>query len=104
MDIHAPGGGALAAPVERVDQAEEVVQLGALRRVDHEIVPDLRQKAEAAGRGLDTLSVSVFAFQPPRPDALARLRDLGVERVIMVAPRRLADALPFLDRMASLNR
>jgi len=67
-------------------------------------IADLRQKAEAAGRGLDTLSVSVFAFQPPRPDALARLRDLGVERVIMVAPRRLADALPFLDRMASLNR
>ena len=67
-------------------------------------IADLRQKAEAAGRGLDTLSVSVFAFQPPRPDALARLRDLGVERVIMVAPRRLADALPFLDRMASVNR
>jgi probable F420-dependent oxidoreductase len=67
-------------------------------------IADLRQKAEAAGRGRDTLSVSVFAFQPPRPDALARLRDLGVERVIMVAPRRLADALPFLDRMASLNR
>jgi probable F420-dependent oxidoreductase len=67
-------------------------------------IADLRQKAEAAGRGLDTLSVSVFAFQPPRPDARARLRDLGVERVIMVAPRRLADALPFLDRMASLNR
>ena len=37
------------------------------------------------------------------PDALARLRDLGVERVTMVAPRRLADALPFLDRMASLK-
>ncbi len=67
-------------------------------------IADLRQKAEAAGRGLDTLSVSVFAFQPPRPDELAGLRDLGVERVIMVAPRRLADALPFLDRMASLNR
>ena len=67
-------------------------------------IADLRQKAEAAGRGLDTLSVSVFAFQPPRPDALARLRDLGVERVIMVAPRRLADALPLLDRLASLNR
>jgi probable F420-dependent oxidoreductase len=67
-------------------------------------IADLRHKAEAAGRGLDTLSVSVFAFQPPKADAVARLRDMGVERVTMVAPRRLADALPFLDRMASLNR
>jgi hypothetical protein len=28
---------------------------------------------------------------------------MGVERVTMVAPRRLADALPFLDRMAKVN-
>ena len=67
-------------------------------------IVDLRHKAETAGRGLDTLSVSVFAFQPPKADAVARLRDMGIERVTMVAPRRLADALPFLDRMASLNR
>jgi probable F420-dependent oxidoreductase len=67
-------------------------------------IADLRRKAEVAGRGLDTLSVSVFAFQPPKADTLPRLRDLGVERVTMVAPRRLADALPFLDRMAGLGR
>ena len=66
-------------------------------------IADLRRRAEAAGRGRDALSVSVFAFQPPGPDELARLRDLGVERVTLVAPRRLADALPFLDRMAGLN-
>ena len=66
-------------------------------------IADLRRKADAAGRGGDGLSVSVFAFEPPKPDALARLRDLGVERVTMVAPRRLADALPFLDRVASLK-
>jgi hypothetical protein len=29
---------------------------------------------------------------------------MGVERVTMVAPRRLADALPFLDRMAARGR
>lgn len=66
-------------------------------------ITDLRRRAEAAGRGLDALSVSVFAFRPPKPDALARMRGMGVERVTMVAPRRLADALPFLDRMASLK-
>jgi hypothetical protein len=31
------------------------------------------------------------------------MEDLGVERVTMVAPRRLDDALPFLDRMATLT-
>jgi hypothetical protein len=29
---------------------------------------------------------------------------MGVERVTLVAPRRLDDALPFLDRMATLGR
>jgi len=63
-------------------------------------IADLRAKAVAAGRKPESLSVSVFAFQPPPPDALARMEDMGVERVTVVAPRRLADALPFLDRMA----
>jgi hypothetical protein len=31
-----------------------------------------------------------------------RLEEIGVVRVTMVAPRRLNDALPFLDRMATL--
>ena len=65
-------------------------------------IADLRQKAQAAGRRPDELSVSVFAFKPPTPDAVRRMEDLGVERVTMVAPRRLDDALPFLDRMATL--
>jgi probable F420-dependent oxidoreductase len=65
-------------------------------------IADLRQKAQAAGRRPDQLSVSVFAFKPPTPDAVRRMEDLGVERVTMVAPRRLDDALPFLDRMATL--
>ena len=65
-------------------------------------IADLRQKAAAAGRRPETLSVSVFAFDGVDPNALKRYRDLGVERVTLVAPRRLADALPFLDRTAAL--
>jgi probable F420-dependent oxidoreductase len=65
-------------------------------------IADLRQKAQAAGRRPDELSVSVFAFKPPPPDAVKRMEDMGVVRVTMVAPRRLDDALPFLDRMATL--
>ena len=66
-------------------------------------IADLHARAEAAGRRPRDLSISVFAFQTPDLDALARMEEMGVERVTMVAPRRLADALPFLDRMARLN-
>ena len=62
---------------------------------------DLRHKAAAAGRDPDSLSISVFAFEGTHGEALQRYRDLGVERVVVVAPRRLADAWPFLDRMAT---
>ena len=67
-------------------------------------IADLRARAVAAGRKAESLSVTIFAFQPPAPDALARMEEMGVERVTMVAPRRLADALPFLDRMAARGR
>jgi len=63
---------------------------------------DLRHKAEAAGRDPDSLAISVFAFEGTHGDALKRYRELGVERVVLVAPRRLADALPFLDRLATV--
>jgi probable F420-dependent oxidoreductase len=66
-------------------------------------IADLQRKAQAAGRRPDELSVSVFAFKPPTPDAVKRMEDMGVVRVTMVAPRRLDDALPFLDRMATLG-
>jgi probable F420-dependent oxidoreductase len=67
-------------------------------------IGDLRQKARAAGRRPDDVSVSVFAFKPPTPDGVARMQDMGVERVTLVSPRRMEDALPFLDRMAVLAR
>ena len=65
-----------------------------------EALADLRRKAIAAGRSSASFSVSVFAFEGTQSDTLKRYRDLGVARVVLVAPRRLADALPFLDRMA----
>ena len=65
-------------------------------------IADLQERARVAGRRPDDLSVSVFAFKPPTPDTVRRLEDQGVTRVTLVAPRRLDDALPFLDRMARL--
>jgi len=63
-------------------------------------IADLRHKAATAGRNPEGLSLSVFAFQGMQSDALQRYRDLGVERVVLVAPRRMAEAIPFLDRLA----
>jgi probable F420-dependent oxidoreductase len=63
---------------------------------------DLRRRAEAVGRDPETIPVSVFAFAVPTPDHLKRYQDMGVERVVVVSPRRLSDALPFLDRLAAL--
>ena len=67
-----------------------------------EALADLRRKAVTAGRNPASLSVSVFAFEGTQSDTLKRYRDLGVTRVVLVAPRRLADALPFLDRIAGV--
>jgi probable F420-dependent oxidoreductase len=67
-----------------------------------EAIADLHRRAEAAGRDPKTISVSVFVFEAPSSDHLKRYQDLGVERVVLVSPRRLDDALPFLDRLAAL--
>jgi probable F420-dependent oxidoreductase len=65
-------------------------------------ITDLRRRAAAAGRDAATIPVSVFAFTVPSTDYLKRYQDMGVTRLVLVSPRRLADALPFLDRMAAL--
>ena len=60
---------------------------------------DLREQAKAAGRQPSAVPVSIFAFEP-NADDLARYRDLGVERVTIILPRRTEDALPYLDSLA----
>jgi probable F420-dependent oxidoreductase len=65
-----------------------------------EALADLHRKAAAAGRNPASLTISVLAFEGTQGDTLKRYRDLEVERVVLVSPRRPADALPFLDRVA----
>lgn len=67
-----------------------------------EAIADLHRRAEQAGRDPASLPVSVFAFAEPAPDLLQRYRELDIERVVIVSPRRLDDALPFLDRLAPM--
>jgi probable F420-dependent oxidoreductase len=65
-------------------------------------IADLRHRAEAAGRDPATLPISVFAFATPTADQIKRYQDMGVERAVIVSPRRMADTLLFLDRLAAL--
>ncbi len=67
-----------------------------------EAIADLHRRAEEAGRDPAQLPVSVFAFAEPTLEMLLRYREMGVERVVLVSPRRLDDARPFLDRVATL--
>jgi hypothetical protein len=55
---------------------------------------DLRRHAETAGGDPATLSVCVLAFTAPSTDHLKRYQDMGVERVVLVSPRRLATLMP----------
>ena len=60
------------------------------------------RRAEEAGREPAGISISVFAFEGANADALKRYRDMGVDRVVLIAPRREPEALAFLDRLAGL--
>jgi len=64
----------------------------------------LHRIAADKGRDPRTLSVSVYGV-PMRPDDVARLRDLGVERVVFGLPPAGRDTvLPLLDRGAEVVR
>lgn len=68
--------------------------------VDH--LPTLRQKLADAGRGDDSVEVSVYLC-PPEKDTVSRLRDGGVDRVIfLLDPLAEAAALSQLDERAEL--
>ncbi len=66
-------------------------------------IADLRTRAEAAGRDPGSIPITMFAFPGAGADVLKRYREIGVDRVVMVAPRHDDDALAFLDRFAPMN-
>lgn len=63
---------------------------------------DLRQRAEAAGRDPGSISVSIFAFNGADGDTIMRYRDIGVDRMVLIAPRDRDKALAFIDRFAEM--
>ena len=67
-----------------------------------EKIADLRQRAEAAGRDPNSISVSVFGVKPDR-QAIDELASAGVERVIFGLPSAPSDTvLPKLDEYQEL--
>ncbi|HZD26734.1 MAG TPA: LLM class F420-dependent oxidoreductase [Alphaproteobacteria bacterium] len=59
---------------------------------------DLRQKAEEAGRDPDSIGVSVFGFHGADEEVIERHAALGLDRLVLVAPRERHAALDFIDR------
>jgi probable F420-dependent oxidoreductase len=62
----------------------------------------LKRQAEEAGRDPDSISISIFAARPD-PDAIQRMRDADVDRVIFGLPSaEQATVAPVIDEIAKL--
>ena len=69
-----------------------------------EKIETLRRRAKEAGRDPESIPVTVFSAAPER-DAVAKLEQAGVERVIFSLPPAGRDVVePLIDRMAQLSR
>jgi probable F420-dependent oxidoreductase len=69
-----------------------------------ERLPELRRMLADAGRDPARFEVSIFGMGPI-PDAVAKMRDAGIARVVLGLPPEPAEkVLPILDRYAELAR
>lgn len=65
-------------------------------------IDDLRQRAEEAGRDMETIDITVYGVQGDEEE-LARYADAGVTRGVFFLPsKERDDVLPVLDRYARL--
>jgi len=96
------GGATPRARQRVVDFCEGWIPIDTLLEDLADGMADLRRRAAEAGRDPETLSVSVFAFNGADGDAILRYRDLGVDRLVLVAPRARDQALAFIDRFAEM--
>jgi len=91
-------GGALPKTLDRIARyADGWIPIDVLIDDLPPMMAALKEKFAAAGRDPADLSISVFAFDAKDDDVIRRYRDLGVDRVVMITPRRLDDALRWLD-------
>ncbi len=66
------------------------------------MIKALKQKAADAGRDPASISISVFAFNAKDDDLIKRYADAGADRTVMITPRRMDDALRWLDQKQGL--
>ena len=98
------GGHGSRALARVVDYCDGWLPIGVRAGDLAEGMAELRRIATEKGRDPATLSVSVYGA-PMRADDVARLRDLGVDRVVFGLPPAPRDTvLPLLDRGAELAR
>ena len=96
------GGGTRYTRQRVVDHCDGWMPIG---RDDEAVlrgIEDLRQRAERAGRAMETISINVFGATPNR-EVLDRYAEAGVGRAILLARPEGRDlVLPRLDRYATL--
>ncbi len=96
-------GGARAKTLERVARyADGWIPIDVLIDDLGPMMAELQEKMRAADRDPASLSISVFAFDAKEDDVIRRYRDLGVDRVVMITPRRMDDAERWLDQKQKL--
>lgn len=98
-------GGALETTLDRVVRyADGWIPIDVLVEDLGPMMARLREKMAAAGRDPASFTISVFAFEVKDDDVIRRYRDIGVDRVVMIMPRRLDGALRWLDAKQPLVR
>ncbi|MDP7547112.1 MAG: LLM class F420-dependent oxidoreductase [Alphaproteobacteria bacterium] len=68
-----------------------------------EAMVDLQRRAEAAGRAPNSINVTMFAFDGADGDTILRYQDVGIDRLVLVAPRDRDSALAFVERFGEMN-
>jgi probable F420-dependent oxidoreductase len=87
-----------------VDYCDGWIPIGVRAGDLQESLDELYRVAREKGRDPRSISVSLYGA-PADPDALRRLRDLGVARAIFaLPPKGRDDVLPLLDRYAAARR
>jgi probable F420-dependent oxidoreductase len=87
-----------------VDYCDGWIPIGVRAGDLKESIAALHAAAREKGRDPRTISISVYGV-PGDKDALASLRDLGVDRAVFALPPKGSDdVLPLLDRYATVMR
>jgi len=96
-------GGATALARQRVvDFCDGWMPIDVLLDDLPEAMADLARRAEVAGREPESIDVTMFAFDGADGDTILRYNDLGLDRVVLVAPRARDEALAFVERFADM--